>query len=174
MARFGAIDQTGILVQDLDASIARWIAHSGVGPWMVFRNVRMDGSYRGEPTVVTMDVGLSYQGEMQIELIQVTNDAPSPYRADDGRPLLGLHHLARIVDDLDEAVDAAIASGMELLFTAQNPGTRVAYLQVPGEPGQLFEFICGADMRAMCAVGIAAARDWDGSDPVTVIDFAAA
>ena len=174
MAKFGTIDQTGILVQDLDASIARWIAHSGVGPWMVFRNVRMDGSYRGEPTVVTMDVGLSYQGEMQIELIQVTNDAPSPYRADDGQPLLGLHHLARIVDDLDEAVDAAVVSGMELLFTAQNPATRVAYLQVPGEPGQLFEFICGADMRAMCAVGIAAARDWDGSDPVTVIDFAAA
>jgi len=173
VARFGAIDQTGILVQDLDASIARWIAHSGVGPWMVFRNVRMDGSYRGEPTVVTMDVGLSYQGEMQIELIQVTNDAPSPYRADDGQPLLGLHHLARIVDDLDEAVDAAVAGGMELLFTAQNPGTRVAYLQVPGEPGQLFEFICGADMRAMGAAGIAAARDWDGSDPVTVIDFAA-
>lgn len=76
LARYGAIDQTGILVEDLDASIARWIDHSGVGPWTIFRNVRMDGSYRGEPTLVTMDVGLSYQGEMQIELIQVTNDAP--------------------------------------------------------------------------------------------------
>ncbi|ANI79705.1 VOC family protein [Sphingobium sp. EP60837] len=172
MGIFGAIDQTGILVQDLDASISRWITHSGVGPWTVFRNVRLDGSYRGEPTVVTMDVGLSYQGEMQIELIQVTNDAPSPYRGDDGRPLLGLHHLARIVDDLDAAVDAAVAGGMEVSFTAQNPTTRVAYLQVPGEPGQLFEFICGADMRALCEAGIAASRSWDGKNPVTVIDFA--
>lgn len=98
---------------------------------------------------------------------------PSPYRSDDGRPLLGLHHLAHIVDDLDAAVNDAVAGGMELLFTAQNPATRVAYLQVPGEPGQLFEFICGADMRAMCEAGIEAARNWDGSDPVTVIDFAA-
>lgn len=109
LATFGAFDQTGILVDDLDASIARWIAHSGVGPWTVFRNVRLDGSYHGEPTIVTIDVGLSYQGEMQIELIQVTNDAPSPYRGDDGRVLLGLHHLARIVDDLDGAVATAVA-----------------------------------------------------------------
>ena len=42
-----------------------------------------------------------------------------------------------------------------------------------GQPGQLFEFICGPDMRAMCEAGITAARDWDGTDPVTVIDFAA-
>jgi methylmalonyl-CoA/ethylmalonyl-CoA epimerase len=174
VAIFGAIDQMGILVSDLDASIARWIAHSGVGPWTVFRNVRMEGVYRGEPTIVTMDVALSYQDNMQIELIHVTNDAPSPYRDDEGRPLLGLHHLARIVDDLDAAVEAAVAGGMEVIFTAHNPATRVAYLQAPGEPGQLFEFICGADMRAMCAAGIAAARAWDGSDPVTVIDFAAA
>ena len=173
LAKFGAIDQIGILVDDLDASINRWIDHSGVGPWTVFRNVALDGQYRGEPTRVTMHVGLSYQDGVQIELIEATNDAPSPYRADDGSRLLGLHHIARIVDDLDAAVETAVAGGMEVLFTAHNPATRVAYLRVPGEPGQLFEFICGPDMRGMCEAGMAAARDWDGSDPVTVIDFAA-
>lgn len=171
LAKFGAVDQIGFLVEDMDASIARWIDHSGVGPWTLFRNVTMEGEYRGAPTQVTMAVGLAYQDDIQIELIQVTNAAPSPYRGDDGRPLQGLHHLARIVDDLDAAVATAVEGGMEVVFTAHNPATRVAYLRVPGEPGLLFEFICGADMRAMCEAGIAAARNWDGSDPVTPIDL---
>ena len=174
LAKFGAIDQIGILVENLDASIDSWIRHSGVGPWTVFRNVTLDGEYRGQPTRVTMHVGLSYQDDVQIELIEATNDAASPYRTDNGERLLGLHHVARIVDDLDAAVGTAVKGGMELLFTAHNPATRVAYLSAPGQPGQLFEFICGPDMRAMCEAGIAAARDWDGADPVTVIDFAAA
>ncbi|WP_375195838.1 VOC family protein [Sphingobium sp.] len=173
MRKFGPVDQIGFLVEDLDASIARWIGHSGVGPWTVFRNVALDGFYRSVPTHVTMNVGLSYQDDMQIELIQVTNEAPSPYRNEAGAPLLGLHHIARIVDDLDAAVATAIEGGMEIAFTAQNPATRVAYLNVPDEPNLLFEFICGPDMRAMATAGIAAARIWDGSDAVTVIDLAA-
>lgn len=51
-----------------------------------------------------MDVALGYQGDMQIELVAVTNNAPSPYRTEEGQGLSGLHHLARIVDDLDAAV----------------------------------------------------------------------
>ena len=121
-----------------------------------------------------MHVGLSYQDGVQIELIEATNDAASPYRTDDSERLLGLHHVARIVDDLDAAVGTAVKGGMELLFTAHSPATRVAYLSAPGQPGQLFEFICGPDMRGMCEAGVAAARDWDGTNPVTVIDFAAA
>jgi len=170
-AKFGAFDQIGFLVDDLDASIARWIRHSGVGPWTVFRHVGLDGQYRGAATRVGMDVALAYQGDIQIELIVATDDAPSPYRAADGTRLLGLHHLARIVDDLDTAVAGARAGGMELVFTAQNPATRVAYLEVPGDPGTLFEFIAGPGMREMCDAGIAAAKAWDGRDAVTVVDL---
>ena len=171
-ARPQAIDQIGFLVDDLDAAVARWIRHSGVGPWTVFRNVTMDGDYRGTPTRVGMDVALGYQGDMQIELIKVTNEAPSPYRADDGTPLSGLHHLARIDDDLDAAVTDAQARGLRLDYTAFNPATRVAYLSAPDEPGTLFEFIQGAGMRAMWETGVAEARSWNGEDPVRVIDFA--
>lgn len=32
---YGPIDQIGYLVDNLDASIQRWIAHMGVGPWTV-------------------------------------------------------------------------------------------------------------------------------------------
>nr|WP_255326639.1 VOC family protein [Sphingobium sp. EM0848] len=76
----------------MDASIGRWIAHSGVGPWPLFRSVTLEGQYRSAPTQVTMDVGLSYQDDVQIELIHVTNMAPCPCCAEDRSPLLGLHH----------------------------------------------------------------------------------
>ena len=67
----------------------------------------------------------------------------------------------------------AIGDGMELVFGAANPGTRVAYLRMPGEAGLLLEFIQGQGMREMVRAGIAATNHWDGSDPVHVIDFAA-
>lgn len=170
----GPITQIGYVVDDLDAAIAGWIATAGLGPWTVFRNVSLDGVCEGEATTVTMDVGMAYQGDVQIELIEPTNAARSPYRAADGRLLAGPHHLGWLVDDLDAATARARASGLREIFQAQNPGTRVAYFAVPGQPDTRFEYIEGAGLAGMIADGIAATRDWDGTNAVHVIDFASA
>ncbi|WP_230956603.1 VOC family protein [Burkholderia cepacia] len=37
----GPIDQIGYVVADLDRSIARWRERHGIGPWTVFRKVRL-------------------------------------------------------------------------------------------------------------------------------------
>lgn len=165
------IDQIGYLVADMDASIERWIAHMGVGPWTVFRNVALEGRYRGEQCTVRMDVGLAYQGGIQIELIKITNDGPSPYRDKAGRPIAGIHHVAWIVDDLDAAVARATARGLTIAFEAANSVTRVAYLESLDEPGVLLEFIEGAGMREMIQSGITATQNWDGHNPVHIIDM---
>lgn len=170
---FGPIDQIGFVVADLDRSIAERMRALGLGPWTVFRGVTLEGRCRGEPTRVTIDVGLAYQGDVQIELIQPTGDALSPYRDAAGAPLCGMHHLAWIVDDLDAAVAGATARGLKPVFEAANPATRVAYLEAPGDAGVLYEFIEGPGMRAMVDAGIAAARAWDGGDPITIIEMGA-
>ncbi|MGV1683810.1 VOC family protein [Sphingopyxis sp. NJF-3] len=167
----GPIDQIGFVVADLDRSLSSRMRALGLGPWTVFRGVTLDGRFRGEPTHVAIDVALAYQGDVQIELIQPVGDAPSPYRDGSGAALCGMHHMAWIVDDLDAAVASATARGLSVVFEASNPSTRVAYLEAPDDPGFLYEFIEGAGMREMVASGIAAARGWDGSDPVTVIDL---
>ena len=172
-AKHGPIDQIGMVVDDLDSSIARWLSTMGVGPWTVFRNVTLNGSYRGRDTVVVMDVGLAYQNDTQIELIHVTNGAHSPYLDGSGKPLSGLHHLAWMVDDLDAAVAGAQSDGLRMVFRAENPGTRVAYLEAEGEAGILFEFIESPGTRQLVQDGIKATRNWDGSNPIYVIDFAA-
>jgi catechol 2,3-dioxygenase-like lactoylglutathione lyase family enzyme len=171
-AFLGPIDQIGYLVDDLEQSIGSWRQHFGVGPWTVFRNVSLEGKYCGEPVTVTMDVGLGYQGALQIELIQVTNAAKSPYRDEQGRAIHGMHHVAWVVTDIDRAISHLTATGLRVVFEASNPATRVAYFEDEAEPGVFYEVIQGTGMRELIQQGIAAARNWDGSDPIHVIDTA--
>ena len=116
----------------------------------------------------------AYRGDLQIELIHVTNEARSPYRDTHGQPLVGLHHVAWVVDDLDAALARLTSRGLRVVFDARNPATRVAYLDDTDDPGVRVEVIEGAGMRDMIARGIAEARAWDGADPVRIVDAAAA
>lgn len=173
-AKYGSIDQIGLVVADLDASIQRWIARLGVGPWTVMRNVELNGNYCGQDTQVRMDVGFGYQGDVQIELIQVTNSAPSPYRSPSGAILEGLHHIAWIIDDLDATSLRASEDGLELVFRADSPGTRVAYFRSTDDPGVLLEFIESADTRQLVTDGLVATKEWDGTEPaIHIVDLAA-
>lgn len=172
-AKFGPIDQIGIIVDDIDQALQSWMGNLGIGPWTLFRGAGVSGHCRGEPTDVTFDVAMGYQGQVQIELMQITNHAPSPYRGGDGKLLLGMHHIAWVVEDLDAAMATASDGGMKLVFRAGNPGTEVAYFEMDEQPGMMFEFIQSQITRELMDSGIAATRTWDGSDPITVIDFTA-
>ncbi len=170
-AKFGRIDQIGIIVEDIDAAIQSWMSRLGVGPWTVFRNAKIQGEYRGEATSVTFDVAMGYQGETQVELMQIKTGLPSPYRDDAGNLLYGMHHIAWVVDDLDAALEKAKADGMKLVFRGETPGTRVAYFEIDDQPGMMFEFIESPMTRGLMDSGIAATKNWDGSAPITIIDM---
>ena len=172
--RRAPIDQLGFVVASLDQSVAAWTARFGVGPWTVYRNVAMQGTCRGQPTTVMIDVALGYRGSEQIEFIEVLSVTPSPYQDEAGRPLEGLHHLAWIVDDLDAEAAALEAEGLVPVFAASNAAVRVVYLADPAAPGCLFELIAGEGQREMHGAGLAAAAAWDGTTANTEYDFAAA
>ncbi|MDE2618588.1 MAG: VOC family protein [Sphingomonadales bacterium] len=165
----GPLYQIGHVVGDLDAAIAARLRTARLGPWLVFRNVVLEGTCRGTPTRVTIDVGLAWRGEVQIELIAVKSTTPSPYQRADGTPLAGLHHLAWLAEDLDATVAEAEARGLVEVFRAASPGTRVSYLEDPAEPGLLYEFIESPATVAMTGPAIAEAAAWDGRDPVREI-----
>jgi len=160
------IVQVGYVVDDLDAAIQHWVDTVGVGPWTVFRGTTLTGTYKGQDTTVTMHVGMGYSGDLQVELMQITSDSPSPYADDDGNPLLGPHHVAWLTDDLDASLAEAAATGLQVLFQAEAPGTRVAYLHSPSQPGPIFEYIQTEGMRELIKYGIEQTRNWDGTDPV--------
>ncbi|MGH6782550.1 MAG: VOC family protein, partial [Sphingomonadaceae bacterium] len=130
--------------------------------------------YRGAPATARIDVGLAYQGETQIELIAPHGNGPSPYHDDAGRVRVGMHHIAWLAPDVAAAAEAATASGLSIVFRAEggNGATRVAYLEAPENPAMLLELIeATPPIREGFEAGIAAARGWDGNNPVTIIDF---
>ena len=175
IASLGAIRQTAWLTEDLDASTESWRRFAGIGPWTVYRNVTLEGLYRGQPVSVTIDVALSYQDGMQIEIIRPHGQGPSPYHDDAGRVRVGMHHIAWLVDDVATAKLAAARSGLDILFDAEAGGgaTRVAYLQAPHDPTILLELIEAnpATLDGFTS-GVAASRDWDGASTGAEYDFA--
>jgi hypothetical protein len=174
-AGFGPIRQIAWLVDDLTAGVERWSRFSGIGPWTVYRNVRLSATWRGVDAEIVIDVGLSYRDDVQIELIQPISRTPSPYQDSLGATLVGLHHVAWLSDDLERDKALAIARGLALTFEARNAASHVAYFESAAEPGLRFEFIQASPMMLEgFAAGVAASRGWDGGEPVIhIVDFAA-
>jgi len=169
---FGPIRQIAWVVENLADSVQHWLRVSGLGPWTCFHNVALSGSHRGEPTRVRMHVALGYQEGMEIELIEDLGAGSSPYRDAAGRPLVGMHHVAWFSDDVAADIVRGRERGMSLTFEAANEVTRVAYLEDVREPRLVFEFIeMNEMMRAGLKARLAAARNWQGEEPVRVIDL---
>ena len=99
---FGKVIQTAYVVHDIEAVLRHWIENLGIGPWFYRELVPLDSfTYRGEPSDLKMSIALSYSGDMQFELIQPRNDAPSAYKDFLQTSGGGQHHLGFLADDLD-------------------------------------------------------------------------
>ena len=164
------------MVSDLGLAVETWTRQLRVGPWTIIRNIALQSVYRGEPSVPLIDIALGYRGDMQIELIEQRNDAPSPHRPYIERGHYGLHHTAFLSQRIDADVRSAEAAGMQVVCDIHMPmGGRYVYLQSPGLGSQLYVELLEATpmLQQMFTQGIAAAATWDGSGDPAVIDFAA-
>lgn len=166
---FGQIAQIGHVVTDIEASMQHWIRH-GVGPWFYIERVQTDYfRNRGVDSPVEMSIALANSGDVQIELIQQRNDAPSMYREflDSGRS--GAHHIAYWTTDFTDLYHRALAAGYTVGHEGQIGGEqgRFAYFDTEHDQGTVIEIsdISGAkgQMFAYIREQVAA---WDGTDPI--------
>jgi methylmalonyl-CoA/ethylmalonyl-CoA epimerase len=172
LARLGPVYQLAYVPSDFDAALAFWTQTMGAGPFLVRERTELAATrYRGQPSSVEFGLALGYWGDLNIELIRQTNDAPSIYR--DWETLAGrdaLHHVCVIVPDLDEALRSGEVAGAEVVQEAQSPdGTaRLAYLSYgAGAPAGYFELVQMNDAwRQLHRALREQARDWDGRDPI--------
>lgn len=166
--------QLGHVVEDLDRAVADWSTHLNVGPWTIFRNVTIPCTFRGAASEPMIDIALGYLGEMQIELIQQRNGAPSPYRAFIDQRRFGLHHVGVLAERIDDEVERLSGHGLNLACDIRTPGGRYVYFDTPtpGETSYLELIEATAAMQAMFRSGLAATAAWDGRTAPTVIDFA--
>jgi hypothetical protein len=173
MSLFGPIRQNGYVVRDIHAAMHHWVVAHGVGPWFFIERVKTDWfRYRGQDSPLEMSIALANCGDLQLELIQQNNDAPSLYRdfLDAGHE--GLQHVAYWSTDYQALLDRALAAGHCIGHEGQigGPQGRFCYFESGGPPGSLIEIsdISGGKGRFFERIRLAA-RDWDGSDPIRVV-----
>lgn len=170
---FGAVAQNGYVVRDIQAAMEHWINVLGVGPWFHVERVKMDYfRYHGEDSNLEMSVAIANSGDLQIELIQQLNDAPSMYKdfLDAGRE--GLQHVAYWTKDYQAIHDQALALGHKIghegriggekgrfcyFDTELHPGSVVELSDISGPKGMFFEFVKKSS------------QNWDGSNPIRKI-----
>lgn len=174
--QLGDVRQLGYLVPDIETAVNAWMQHQGIGPWTIIKNIPLACTYKGKASQPTIDIALGYQGNMQIELIQQTNNEPSPYLYYFENKLFGLHHTAYLCEHIDQSIEAAISQGQQVVCDIRMPdGGRYVYTQIDSLGEHVFiEYLAATDrMKAMLSEGIKAAANWDGSPCNNTIDLAA-
>jgi hypothetical protein len=167
---FGDIRQNGYVVRDIEAAMKHWTEVLGIGPFFYFENAPVQNfCYRGEPSALFASIALANSGPLQVELIQQRNDAPSMYWDFLAAGNEGLQHIAYWTESFDQELDRLLAAGYRVGQSGESggPDGRFVYLDTGTHPGTVVEFseISGAKGRFFEMIA-AAARDWDGSNPV--------
>jgi hypothetical protein len=172
MQDFGDIRQIGYVCRDAGKSLQRWIDKGALGPCILYRNLTLPMLYRGELSLVSMHVGLGFRGPLQIEFIEQTNDAPSPYLACYQGGNTGLHHIAFATRDMTRSLTTARQRGYDIVATIDGASGRYAYFQDPELPDTYYEFLeLAPATEAYWEQCIAQSRAQDGPAAITAVDM---
>ena len=168
MHAVGPIMQNGFVVPDWRAAALHWAETLGVGPFFVVEHVAFaELRYRGEPTSIDMSVAIAYAGELQIELVQQHDDAPSIYTDFLRRNEPGLQHVGALTADLDRALDDNALRSKIVQDGVTTAGQRFAYVDTVLHNGSMLEIVeTDAGMLKAFDYMKDAARNWDGKDPI--------
>ncbi len=175
MSRFtGAVRQNGYVVRDIEAAMKHWTDTLGVGPFYYIEQVPIDWfKHRGRDQQPDLSIAMANTGDMQIELIQQRNDAPSMYLEFLDEYGEGMQHMAWWSHNYQRDYDAALARGLTIGQEGQinGPKGRFAYFDCPGFPGTVIELsdISGGKGKFFDHIR-SAAQDWDGTRAIRPIN----
>jgi hypothetical protein len=161
--------QLGFVVPDLERAMRHWLDKVGIGPFFVLEHVKFaQVLHRGQPTDIDMSVALAQWGEVQVELIQQFNEAPSIYTDFAGRKQGGLQHVGVMTDSVADDLVRLKALGIEPVQQGHTgTGIRFAYVNTDDHPGGMIELIeSGPAIVGFFKLVRDAAQGWDGSDPI--------
>lgn len=161
--------QNAWVVDDAEATAMRWVNEMGVGPFYFTEYVDhfKDVMYRGEPSELSMIVGLAQAGPVQIELIQPTSDKPCAYRDSVAPGTDGFHHMCLWSHDIDADTGYYEKLGYPAVTTADAGHVRFAYFDARPFMGCMLEVVEQKPAIIENFQSIAdAAVDWDGSRPI--------
>jgi len=157
-------------VKDIEAAMDHWTRVLGVGPFYYIERVEMQAfTCRGEPSDIEVSIALGNSGDLQIELIQQRNDAPSMYLEFLGAGREGLQHIAYWTRDYQADYDRLIAQGYQVGQEGQIGGEtgRFCYFDTQSHAGTVIELSDISGPKGEFFQHIRKVSDtWDGSRPI--------
>jgi len=165
----GGIIQTAFITDDIERDMARYTDVLGIGPWFLFERFELtELRYRGRPADFEITLALGNSGGMQYELIQQLDAKPSVYTEVREARGFGFHHYGVGVTDFEAACARHAAAGFEQALSGiAGVGARAAYYDTRDAAYGMVELIeMTPVVEDLWSAIQAAARDWDGRDPV--------
>ena len=168
---FGPVRQVGYVVRDIEQAMLEW-SRLGVGPWFYKGEVlSTEFRYYGKPSrLPQLSIALANSGDLQIELIQQRDDAPTLYLDTLARHGEGAQHLAYWTHERFDELTATLVQRGYVEGHAGRMGAqrgRFAYFVNPALPSAMIEVseLTGGKGDHFDQVRLAAAQ-WDGQDPI--------
>jgi hypothetical protein len=167
----GPVRQVGYVVKDIHAAMTHWIG-LGVGPWFYQKDAGgLEFRYYGRPSPLPkLSIAIANSGEMQMELIQQRNDAPTLYRDTLRRNGECAQHVAYwTADRFDELSRGLRERGYVEGHAGRMSPSRgpFAYFLRPDFPSLMIELTDLTGGKAEYYADVRqAALEWDGSNPI--------
>jgi len=158
--------QVAWVVDDLMATIRKWVEVYGVGPFHVMPSRKAKARYRGQEVEFEMQLAVVQSGPVQLEFIQQKDDMPSVYREIYPPGKGGVHHMCTVTADFDAT--RAHYERLGYPSIAQIIGAmRVEYFDTQKDFGLITELVENNEVfvghlarhAEICA-------NWDGRDPI--------
>ena len=161
------IVQVAYFVEDIEAAAKQMHRTFGAGPFFVLKNIELQsGVHRGDDCRFIHSSAYGQWGEIMMELVQQESEGPSPFRDlyEDGQS--GLHHLATIVPDQQQAYASYRAAGYEVATIAvTSGGTEFAFIDAIEELGHFIEVYEESEtLREFYKMVQAASIGWQGTN----------
>jgi hypothetical protein len=159
----------GYVVDDLQVAAERFARRVGAGPFLLIEHVPLvDVTYRGAAGRYDHSTAFAQWGPVIVELSQVHEAHPSglgDFLGARRAPAIG--HVAWLVDDLEAESNRLEQSGLPLVHTGSSGPVAAHWHDGESLLGHPVEILrrCPEILGFYSAIG-AAARDWDGADPL--------
>lgn len=168
METAGPIVQLAWWVDDLDRAAHDW-ARLGAGPFFVLTHIPLErAETRGQAVSFDHSSAYGWAGHCMVELVQVHTPGPSAFHDFLPAPRPLLHHAARFVPDLDEAIAEFGLFGSPLAMDCRlKDGGRFCFIDTRASLGHYTELYEPTPaLKGFYAMVESASENWHGDRPV--------
>lgn len=165
------VSQIGYFVPDVRTAAQAHARLYGSGPFYIIE-ATFGCTYRGEPSELNHTAAYGQWGEVMVEFMQQNDDRPSILHERFAPGTSGLHHVALIVDDLDQAIEHFANNGMPVANEAQVGDLRFVMVDALAQYGHFIElYEPGPLITHLYSTVREAAQNFDGRDLIRTLSL---